>query len=129
MKKLQKLRAPGPAANIGESIAKEIGTIELLVLEIWLSQFLPVNMCQFCVYLCFDKFYANSNNGLYLILTYSSLIKQPNFLGSRWTTYGITRALMLGTGMRNVKRGILNDDVKSSTRRHSLGYQVIGATA
>ena len=31
MKKLEKLRA--------ESIAKEIGTIELLVLEIWLSQF------------------------------------------------------------------------------------------
>ena len=28
----------------------------------WLSQFLPVNICQFCVYLCFDKFYANSNN-------------------------------------------------------------------
>ena len=62
MKKLEKLRAPGPAANIGESIAKEIGTIELFVLEIWLSQFLPVNMRQFCVYLCFDKFYANSNN-------------------------------------------------------------------
>ena len=74
MKKLEKLRVPGPAANIGESIAKEIGTIELLVLEIWLSQFLPVNMCQFCVYLCFDKFYANSNNGLYLILTYCYLI-------------------------------------------------------
>ena len=38
MKNVEKLRAPGTRVNIGESIAKEIRTIELLVLEIWLSQ-------------------------------------------------------------------------------------------
>ena len=38
MNKLEKLRAPGPAANIGELIAKEIRTIELWVLEILTAQ-------------------------------------------------------------------------------------------
>ena len=33
-KKLAKVRPPGPAVKIGESIAKEIRTIGLLVLEI-----------------------------------------------------------------------------------------------
>ena len=32
VKKLKKLMVPGPAVNIGESIAKEFGTIEPLVL-------------------------------------------------------------------------------------------------
>ena len=38
MKKLDKLKPPGPAVDLGESNTEEIETIELLVLEIWLSQ-------------------------------------------------------------------------------------------
>ena len=61
-KKSSELKLPGPAVDLGESNAKEIGSIELLVLEIWLSQILPVKLRRFCVYLCFDKFFVNSNN-------------------------------------------------------------------
>ena len=63
VKIFENLRVPGPAVEIGESIAKEIRTIELLVLEIWHSQFFTRKLRRFCVYLCFDKFFANSNNG------------------------------------------------------------------
>ena len=38
MKNIEKLRAPGARANIGESIAKKIRTIELLVFEILTAQ-------------------------------------------------------------------------------------------
>ena len=65
IKKIQKMRAPGPAVTIGESIAKEIRTIGSLVPEIWHSQFSPSKLRLFCVYLCFDKFFANSNNDLF----------------------------------------------------------------
>jgi len=51
VKNLEKLRAPGPAVEIGESIAKEIRTIEPLVPEIWRSQILPVNCADF-VFIC-----------------------------------------------------------------------------
>jgi hypothetical protein len=44
VKNLKKLMAPGPAVNIGESIAKKIGMIEPLVREIWLSQISCVNL-------------------------------------------------------------------------------------
>jgi hypothetical protein len=39
----KKATAPGPAVEVGELIAKEIRTIEPLVLEIWRSQILPIN--------------------------------------------------------------------------------------
>jgi hypothetical protein len=64
IKKSGGMRAPGPAVKIGESIAKEIRTIGLLVLEIWHSQFSPSKLRLFCIYLCFDKFFANSNKAL-----------------------------------------------------------------
>jgi hypothetical protein len=51
VKKLKKLMVPGPAVNIGESIAKEFGTIEPLVLEIWLPQISRVNCADF-VFIC-----------------------------------------------------------------------------
>ena len=43
VKKLNKLKPPGPAVDLGESNTEEIETIELLVLEIWLSQISPAN--------------------------------------------------------------------------------------
>ena len=43
VKKLDRLKPPGPAVDIGESNTEEIETIELLVLEIWLSQIPPAN--------------------------------------------------------------------------------------
>ena len=43
MKKLDKLKPPGPAVDLGKSNTKEIETIELLVREIWLSQISPAN--------------------------------------------------------------------------------------
>ena len=51
VKKLKKVMAPGPAVSVGESIAKKFGTIEPLVLEIWLSQILCVNCTDF-VFIC-----------------------------------------------------------------------------
>ena len=38
MKKLEKSRAPGPAAKLGEPIAEKIKMIKPLVLKIWLAQ-------------------------------------------------------------------------------------------
>ena len=51
VKKLKKVMAPGPAVSVGESIAKKFGTIEPLVLEIWLSQISCVNCADF-VFIC-----------------------------------------------------------------------------
>ena len=51
MKKLEKLRAPGPAAKLGEPIAEKIKMIEPLVLEIWLAQISRVKCADF-VFIC-----------------------------------------------------------------------------
>lgn len=64
------MRAPGPAVTIGESIAKEIRTIGSLVLEIWHSQFSPSKLRLFCVYLCFDKVFANNNKWVGLLILF-----------------------------------------------------------
>ena len=51
VKKLKKVMGPGPAVSVGELIAKNFGTIEPLVLEIWLSQISFVNCADF-VFIC-----------------------------------------------------------------------------
>ena len=45
VKKLDRLKppGPGPTEDLGELNTEEIETIELLVLEIWLSQISPAN--------------------------------------------------------------------------------------
>ena len=56
-----KMRAPGSAADVAKSVAEKIRTIEWVVPKIWPSQVSCLYLRGFCVYLCFDKFFVNSN--------------------------------------------------------------------